>query len=255
MTVRTEYIGDHVSLVEFSQPPHNFFDPEMLWEIYEAYRDLGQDGKSRAIVLGSEGRHFCAGANFRKAAVDSLAPPPTPRPHLYQIAILAMSQPLPVVAAVQGSAVGGGLGLALSADFRVATPDARLTANFARIGFHHGFGLTATLPRAVGHQKATELLYTGRDVSGTEALEIGLVDRLAEADELRGAAIAFAKEIAHCAPLSLLSVRETMRRPLLEEFRRSVDRELAEQNKLRDTEDFKIGVNTKRGEVPQFVGR
>lgn len=254
MTVRTEYLGDHVSLVEFCEPPHNFFNPEMLWEIYEAYRDLGADGRSRAIVLGSEGRHFCAGANFRKT-VDPDAPPPPPRPHLYQIAILAMSQPLPVVAAVQGSAVGGGLGLALSADFRVATPDARLTANFARIGFHHGFGMTATLPRIVGQQKALEMLYTGRDVSGTEALEIGLVDRLAEADELRGAAIAFATEIAQSAPLSLLSVRETMRRPLLEEFRRAVDRELAEQNKLRETEDFKIGFSTKRGEVPQFLGR
>src|SRR5439155_742096 len=73
---------------------------------------------------------------------------------------------IPVVATVQGAAVGGGLGLALSADFRVASPDSRFWANFARLGFHHGFGMTVTLPALVGQQAALDLLYTGRRVPG-----------------------------------------------------------------------------------------
>ena len=68
---------------------------------------------------------------------------------------------LPVVAAVQGAAIGGGLGLALSADFRVAAPAARFAANFARLGFHHGFGLRVSLPAIVGQQNALRMLYTG----------------------------------------------------------------------------------------------
>ena len=82
-------------------------------------------------------------------------------------------------AAVQGAAVGGGLGLAMMPDFRVAAPEARFTANFARLGFHQGFGLSETLPRAIGQQKALELFYTGRRVKGEEAVAIGLADQLA----------------------------------------------------------------------------
>ena len=84
------------------------------------------------------------------------------------------ANPTPVVAAIQGAAVGGGLGLALMADFRVASPEARFSANFARLGFHHGFGLTVTLPRLVGQQRAAEMLYTGQRVKSDEALRIGL---------------------------------------------------------------------------------
>lgn len=252
MTVSVEQVARHVALVEFAAPPHNFFDPQMIWDIFRAFRTLSHDGDTRAIVLASPGKHFCAGANFRQTRDDADA---EPIPHLYDIGVSIMELPLPVVAAVQGSVVGGGLGMALAADFRVASPDTRLTANFARIGFHHGFGLTATLPHIVGHQKAAELLYTGRDVMGDEALQIGLVDRIEPAENLRAAAIAMAGEIAQSAPLALRSIRATMRRALVAEFREAVYRERAEQERLRETEDFKTGVQTKRGEVPQFVGR
>lgn len=252
MTVSVEHIEKHVALVEFAEPPHNFFDPQMIWDILQAFKKLGQDGRTRAIVLASPGKHFCAGANFRKSRPDD--DDAEPIPHLYDIGIAIMEQPLPVVAALQGSVVGGGLGMALAADFRVSTPESRLTANFARIGFHHGFGLTATLPRIVGHQKATELLYTGRDVMGDEAYAIGLVDRLSTTERVRDDAIAMAAELAQSAPLALRSIRATMRRSLVAEFREAVYRELAEQDRLRGTNDFKLGVQAKRGELPDFQG-
>ena len=109
------------------------------------------------------------------------------------------------MAAVQGSAIGGGLGLALAADFRVAAPSSRFAANFARLGFHQGFGISLTLPATVGRQRALELLTTGRRIDGHEALAIGLCDRLD--DDPRAGAHALAAEIAGSAPLAVRSIR------------------------------------------------
>jgi len=152
---------EHVMLVEFSRPPHNYFDGALIGAIADAYEQLERGGSCRAIVLCSEGKHFCAGANFAaKNPADG---------DLYEQAVRLFAAGLPVVAAVQGAAVGGGLGVALSADFRVASPDSRFSANFARLGIHHGFGITVTLPLVVGPQRALELLYTGVRLRGEGA--------------------------------------------------------------------------------------
>ena len=148
----------------------------------------------------------------------------------------------PVVAAVQGAAIGGGLGLACSADFRVACPEARFAANFARLGFHHGFGLTVTLPAIVGQQQSMVLLYTGRRIGGEQAASIGLCDLLAPADRVRAEAHALAAEIAVSAPLAVRSIRATMRGDLAGRIRAATDREAAEQDRLRGTADFSEGV-------------
>jgi len=147
-----------------------------------------------------------------------------------------------IVAAVQGAAVGGGLGLALSADFRVARPDSRLSANFARLGFHHGFGLSVTLPAVVGMQRALDLLYTGRSVAGAEALQIGLCDRLADGD-VRAAALELATEIGASAPLSLAAIRATMRRRLVAEVHAALEAEADAQASLLSTADFREGIS------------
>ena len=131
----------HVATVEIHRPPANYFDAALIRALADAYEALDADRACRAIVLCSEGKHFCAGANFGAAASS---PADEPR-SLYRQALRLFAAATPVVAAVQGAAVGGGLGLALSADFRVASPASRFTANFARLGFHHGFGLSVTL--------------------------------------------------------------------------------------------------------------
>jgi 2-(1,2-epoxy-1,2-dihydrophenyl)acetyl-CoA isomerase len=115
-------------------------------------------------------------------------------PALYAHAVRLFAAATPVVAAVQGGAIGGGLGLALSADFRVASPSSRFAANFARLGIHDGFGITVTLPATVGMQASLELLYTGRRVRGEEAHALGLCDRLAAEEELRGETYALARD-------------------------------------------------------------
>jgi enoyl-CoA hydratase/carnithine racemase len=176
--------------------------------------------------------------------------------HLYDVAIRLFEQPLPIVAAVQGAAIGGGLGLALAAEFRVACPEARFSANFARLGFHQGFGLSVTLPAVIGQQRALEMLYTGERIDGEEAARVGLCDRLVPLPEVRSAAVALAGEIAASAPLAVRSIRATMRGPLAAEVRAALEREKAEQDRLRVTADWLEGVRASaERRTPVFLGR
>jgi 2-(1,2-epoxy-1,2-dihydrophenyl)acetyl-CoA isomerase len=216
----------------------------------DAILGLDDDGECRAVVLCSEGKNFCAGADLSGSdLLDSTT-------RLYQQAARIFSNRKPIVAAVQGAAVGGGLGLALSADFRVASPETRFSCNFARLGFHQGFGISVTLPAIVGQQRALELMYTAADVRGDEALRIGLADRLAAADEVRAAAIGFATEIAASAPLALLAIRETMRGDLADRVQTATAREHGEQQRLRATDDFREGVAAvAERRAPNFTGR
>jgi enoyl-CoA hydratase/carnithine racemase len=239
---------DHVAEVEIHRAPNNYFDTELIAGLADAFEKLGGT-ECRAIVLCSEGKHFCAGANFGGPRRDDAG-------ELYREAVRLFATPTPVVAAVQGAAIGGGLGLALMPDFRVAAPEARFSANFARLGFHHGFGLSVTLPRLVGMQAAQEMLYTGRRVPGEEALRLGLCDRIAPLAEVRAEATALAREIALSAPLAVVSIRETLRGELAEAVRVATERELAEQERLRATQDFREGiVAMAERRVPDFKGR
>ena len=227
---------DFVATVEVHRPPENYFDAQMIGDFADAYEALDADPRCRAIVLCSEGRHFCAGAKLGGGGG------PEALSTLYEHAVRMFAARTPVVAAVQGAAVGGGLGVALSADFRVASPESRFSANFARLGFHHGFGLTVTLPAVAGQQAAQDLLFTGRRVRGEEAHALGLADRLVPAERLRDEARAFAAEIAGSAPLAVQSIRATLRGDLAERVRAALQREAAEQDRLVATEDFAEGV-------------
>ncbi|MGR3455587.1 enoyl-CoA hydratase/isomerase family protein [Pseudooceanicola sp.] len=247
----------HVATVELQRGPNNFVDISLIGDIADAYEELDADPEIRAIVLGSAGKHFCAGANLAERVKDdgdTITQEATR--HLYKEAHRLMSTRKPVVAAVQGAAVGAGIGLALSADFRVGSPETRLSANFCRQGYHPGFGTTYTLPRIVGHQKAAWLFYTGERVPGEAALEMGLLDWLVPAEEVRAKAQAVAAEIAVSAPLAVEFTRKTLRGGMVEAFRQATYTEAFEQNLLRPTEDFREGVvamNERR--VPVFKGR
>jgi 2-(1,2-epoxy-1,2-dihydrophenyl)acetyl-CoA isomerase len=243
-------LHDHVATVEIHRPPHNWFDVAVITQLADAVLGLDDEPDCRAVVLCSEGRNFCAGADLSGSdLLDSTA-------RLYQEAARIFSNRKPIVAAVQGAAVGGGLGLALSADFRVASPETRFSCNFARLGFHQGFGISVTLPAVVGQQRALELMFTAADVRGDEALRIGLADRLVDADELRATAQGFAAEIAASAPLALLAIRETMRGDLATRVEQATAREHVEQQRLRGTDDFREGVAAvAERRPPSFTGR
>lgn len=254
VTASTDVHG--VATVELHRPPDNFFDIDLIRSLADAYAALDAGG-CRVIVLCSEGKHFCAGADFTgRSQAASVSSGDDGAGELYRQAARLLEGKTPVVAAVQGAAVGGGLGLACSADFRVTCPGAWFAANFARLGLHQGFGLTVTLPDIVGRQRAHELLLTGRRISGEEAAAVGLCDRIVDAGSLRAAAHDLAGEIAGAAPLAVRSIRETMRAGLAERFRQATAREKEEQERLRLTEDFAEGVRAAaERRRPIFTGR
>jgi enoyl-CoA hydratase/carnithine racemase len=244
-----------VATVEIRRPPHNFFDIPLITQLADSFEDLEADRRCHAIVLAAQGTAFCAGANF--ANRDATPPQRSPRGlnPLYAEAIRLFSCSKPAVAAVHGPAIGGGLGLALVADFRVTCAEARFSANFNRLGFHPGFGLSVTLPRLVGPQKAALLFYTGRRIGGDEALAMGLADVLVAQDQVRAEAQKLAREIAISAPIAVQSTRATLRQGLVEQIRIAVARESAEQNAHFKTADFREGVAAMAARrEPQFKG-
>jgi enoyl-CoA hydratase/carnithine racemase len=245
----------HVALVTLRRPPHNFFDLAWIRDLASIFEGLDRQLECRAIVLASEGSSFCAGADFSKPRAQAPAGAAASNP-LYDEAVRLFRCCKPVVAAVQGPAVGGGLGLALMADFRVTCPEARFSANFNRLGFHPGFGLSVTLPRVVGVQRASYMFYSGRRVQGEEAFAMGLADRLVAKADVLDAAIAMAQEIATSAPIAVQSTRATLRSGLAEAVRQASSHEGTEQSRHYLTEDFKEGIRAMaERRSPVFVGR
>jgi len=249
----------HVALVEIRRPPNNYFDVALIKEIATAFEALDADPDCRALVLAAQGKSFCAGANFGnddRYGGELLSGPRPGAAHLYIEGNRLFRTKKPIVAAVHGAAVGGGLGLAMVGDFRVTCPEARFCANFTRLGFHPGFGLTVTLPAVIGPTKAAMMFYTGRRVPGSEAHAMGLADVLVAQDQVRTAALSFAAEIAENSPLGLIATRATMRGDLADRVRSATEHELAEQTRLRKTEDFKEGVKAMaERRVPMFNSR
>ena len=255
MTITTRRDG-HVAIVTFARPPNNFADLALIEGIGAAFAEADADTDVRAILLRSAGRVFCAGADLANANPVEKGVEEGGRNLFYVAAARLFGVAKPVVAAVQGAAVGAGLGLALVADFRVAAPEARFAGNFVQLGFHPGFGISAVLERVVGRQRALLMLLTGRRVRAEQAAEWGLVDALAPADGLDEAALALAREVAAGAPLAVRSTRATLRGDLAALVEAATDHELAEQGWLQQTADFAEGVRAVNERRPgRFVGR
>ena len=237
-------LDGHVVQCEIKRPPNNFFDHQLIKDLATCFEDIDKQNDIRAIVLCSEGKHFCAGANFGSSvrAAELEQRTESDRNPLYDEAVRLFRCNKPVIAAVQGAAVGGGFGLALMADFRVVCPATRMTANFVKLGFTPGFGLTHTLERIVGAQRANLMFLTGRRINGETAQQWGLGDIYTDTDNLRSAAIELAQEIAENAPLALLSLREQMRPNIAEAVNDVTTIESREQKWLQQTSDHKEGI-------------
>jgi enoyl-CoA hydratase/carnithine racemase len=254
-----ELSKDYVAAVEIHRPPHNYFDDALIRNLADAFEALERNPDCRAILLAAEGKSFCAGANFQSRPENN---PLNQRQTgsgqnpLYLEAVRLFRCIKPVVAAIQGAAIGGGLGLALVADFRVASPEARFAGNFVKIGIHPGFGLTYTLPRLIGQQRAALMLLSGRRVDGETAVAWGLADQLSTLEKLQADAHALAAEIAENAPLAVVSTRATLRNQLADLVEAQTRHELAEQTRLMKTEDHREGIKAVAERRPgRFVGK
>jgi enoyl-CoA hydratase/carnithine racemase len=242
-------LSDHIAVIEIQRPPFNFFDLSLIQQIAEALDRADNNLECRVVVLTSTGKAFCAGANFGGGQTDGDQSPEFTEEgfqnttgKLYSEAIRLFRSKKPIVAAIQGAAIGGGFGLACVADFRIASPKARFAANFVKLGLHQGFGISITLPRLIGNQNASRLLLSGRRINAQEALSIGLVDEVVAEEKLRDAAMQLASKLAENAPLAVQSVRATMREGLADAVASATVLELAEQQWLRATEDAYEGI-------------
>ncbi|MYW96139.1 enoyl-CoA hydratase/isomerase family protein [Amycolatopsis rubida] len=231
-----EHPDTHVAVVTFSRGRNNYLDHDLVDRIAGTIEKLPERGV-RAVVLRTTSRHFCGGADF--APRSSGAPP---RGNIAGVVPRLFRLPIPVVAAVGGAAVGGGLGLALTADFRVCTPSSYFLANFTRLGINEGFGLSLSLPRLIGPQRAAEMLYTARRVNGEEAVCWGLGDRLAQPSDLDEAAYALAADIAASAPAAVAVSRAALRAELTSGIEDALRAEMEQQRRLMESEDFREGV-------------
>jgi len=209
-------VVDHVATVTLNRPDkHNALDGAMFEAIATAARRLAGEPGLRAVVLGGAGRSFCSGIDLASlAAADggldgvraALAEAP---PNRFQLPAYGwLTLPVPVIAAIHGNCLGGGLQIALAADIRIAAPDARLSVMEVKWGLVPDMSLTRTLPRLVGIDVAKDLTYTGRVVSGTEASELGLVTRLD--DDPLAAAGTLAAEIAGRSPDAIRSAKRLL---------------------------------------------
>lgn len=248
--------AQHVATIELARPPHNFFDLQVLTELADQLERADADSECRAIVLCAEGTSFCTGADFSKSSGTPMSTSARTVNPLYEQAIRLFSISKPIIAAIEGPAIGGGLGLALAADFRVSCPEAKFSANFNRLGFHPGFGLSVTLPRLIGQQKAGVLFYTGKRINGDEAYEMGMVDYLVSKDMVRQVARDLANEIAASSPLAVMSTRATLRMGLIDRLRVAVAHESNQQHQHFKTADFLEGVAAMRERrAAVFTGR
>lgn len=250
----TVVIDGHVATVTIDKPPNNHVSVDLMADLADAMEEADRNNQVRAVVLRSAGKAFCAGADL--VSSDGIASRGMGGINaLYDQAVRLFSVETPIVVAVQGAAVGAGLGLALVGDFRVAAPEARFSANFVKLGFHPGFGLTYTLPRLVGHQRAELMFLTGRRVKAEEALPWGLVDEVVPLENLTAAAQALAAEIAENAPLAVIATRKTLRGEIAAQVRAQTNHEHEQQTILRATDDYAEGVRAVQERRPgRFTG-
>lgn len=177
----------------------NSLNVELKVALAEAASELAGDPACRAVVLAGAGRAFCVGQDLREhlAALDTDAPLDTVTRHYNPLTTALASLPKPVVAAVRGMAAGAGASLALLADFRIGGPSTSFLMAFANVGLAGDTGVSWTLPRLVGHAKATELLMLAEQVPSAELHRLGLLTRMADSDdEVLGTAQELAARLA-----------------------------------------------------------
>jgi len=255
-------VRDHVAEITLNRPDNrNSMTPDLLRGLSESVGRVQSDPNIRCVIITGRGKSFCAGADFKSQGAQDSGGAFYKAPHersysIYASFLSVLDIEVPTIAAMQGHAIGGGLGLAIVCDLRVANRNARYGANFVRLGLHPGMATTYILPRLLGVPKATELLLTGRLFSGAEAAELGLANYALDGEQVLNKGRELAAEIASAAPLAVRWTKRSIYRGLGWDPRGAARYEAHEQSRTIETEDFREGVNAlleKR--EPSFKGR
>jgi len=217
-TVRSDRAGDGITLLTLDRPERlNAMSRQLVADLHDALSAAGEDRDCRVVILTGAGRGFCAGLDLKEtgdiAAEAGGGPPAALRAqqHIASLVTQLRGLPKPVIAAVNGPASGGGLGLALACDVRVAGESARFNVAFIRVGLSGcDIGVSYLLPRLVGASRAFELMLTGRMVESAEADRIGLVSRVVPDGDVVDAALETAELIRANSPFGVWMTKEVM---------------------------------------------
>ncbi len=237
----------HVGVITLNRPDNrNSMTAELLEAFGLATAAAKADHDARCVVITGRGGCFSAGADLR-AQIQSASEGKPRMPHersfgMYTAFMTVLDIEVPVVAAMNGHGVGGGFGLSLLCDVRIANEGSKYGANFARLGLHPGLGISYTLPRLIGVSGAAELLFTGRLVRGSEAAAMGIVSRALPRDEVLPAALALAEEIAAAAPAAVRMTKRSLYRHLRWDVRQAALDEAYAQAATIETDDFREGM-------------
>ncbi len=250
---------DHIATITLNRPENrNSMTPDVLQGLSDAVAEVRGDSDVRCVVITGRGKSFCAGADFKsRGAADASDLQPHERSFaMYSHFLKVLEIEVPTIAALNGHAIGGGLGLAVVCDLRVANREAKYGANFVRLGLHPGMATTYLLPRLMGLPRATEFLLTGRIVTGEEAAVAGLVNYAVAPDEVQEKASELAREVATAAPLAVRWTKQSIYRHVDFDPVSAARYEGHVQSRSAETEDNREGIAAlleKR--EPQFRGR
>jgi len=259
--LRVELI-DRVLVLTLNRPDRlNALSRDMIETGIDCLRAAVEDPGVGAVMLIGEGRAFCAGGDVSQMAGAGGAPP-TYEESLdrqrrgHELSWLLYSMPKVTIAAVNGHAVGAGLGIAMSCDLRLASENAKFGTAFARVGFGGDYGTSWQLTRLVGQAKAKELFFLGDILGAEEAIRVGLANRLLPADAFKSEALRVAAKIANGPLVSYRYMKENVNLSLTQDFRTLLDREAMTHLRCGMTEDHKEGVKAfMEKREPAFRGR
>lgn len=250
---------DLVGVITLDRPDQrNSMTVELLEAFAAASARARADRDARCIVVTGTGSAFSAGADLRAPfqRVETERAPSERSFVMYESFLSVLDLEVPVVAALNGHAVGGGFGLSLLCDVRVGAQDAKYGANFVRLGLGPGMAISYMLPRLIGPARASELLLTGRLVDGREAERLGILNRAVPTAEVLPQAMALAKEIAAAAPIAVRATKRAIRRGLGLDAREAARAEAYSQAETVATDDAREGVAAQlEKREPRFTGR
>lgn len=253
-------VSDGVATITLNRPERkNAFTVDMVDAWADALRRAQSDDAVRVVVVTGAGDSFCSGvdlATFRSASRTPLQEKQLLTDHVHRVALAHQDMDKPVIAAVNGAAVGAGMDMALLCDLRLGSRSARFCEGYVRVGLVPGDGGAWLLPRVVGTAAALRLLWTGDFVDADEALRLGLVESVHDDDHLLGEAEALARRIAGRPPVVTAMIKRAVRHGATSDLRTSLDLISSHMAIVTSTEDYQESTAAfAAGRNGEFIGR